>query len=134
MLSGAAVSWRSKLQPIVALSTTEAEYVELSAAAQEAVHLRSLLHALRQQPLVRGPTVIKEDNVGALLLSDNPVLHARTKHIDVRFHFVRSLITARTVAVEYVHTSEQLADIFTKALPRPAHARLAGLVMGAARP
>ena len=87
LVSGGAVSWLSRKQPVVALSTTEAGYVSLSTATQEALWLRRLLSEIKAIPAA--PTVIKEDNQGTIAVAKNPISHARTKHIDIKFHFVR---------------------------------------------
>lgn len=80
------MSWRSKKQTTVALSTAEAEYVALSSAAQEAVWLRRLSTELGSPP--KSPTVIFEDNQSAIAMARNPQFHGRAKHIDIRHHFV----------------------------------------------
>ena len=80
LMSGAAVDWFSKKQPVVALSTTEAEYVALSAATQEVVWLNRLLSDIKATPQM--PVVIKEDNQGTIAVARNPISHNRTKHID----------------------------------------------------
>jgi hypothetical protein len=128
MLAGAAVAWKSKLQPVVATSTTEAEYVALCYAALECVALRALLEFLGCPQ--RQATVFYEDNTAALQLSVNPVAQQATKHIAVRFHKLRELVATRVIDVTYVRTSEQLADILTKALGRVAHRRLAVQLLG----
>jgi hypothetical protein len=128
MLAGAAVAWKSKLQPIVATSTTEAEYVALCFAALECVALRALLEFVGC-PQAQ-PTIFYEDNTAALQLSVNPVAQQATKHIAVRFHKLRELVATRVIDVTYVRTSEQLADILTKALGRVAHRRLAVQLLG----
>ena len=86
MMSGAAITWSSKKQPVVALSTTEAEYVALSAATQEAVWLSRLLSDIKAPPQTL--ILIKEDNQGTIAIARNPVSHSRTKHIDIKFHYV----------------------------------------------
>jgi hypothetical protein len=110
------VSWRSKLQDTVATSTCEAEYVTVYFAGQEAIHLRRVLRTLHQSQLLPGPTPIHEDNAGCIKLAHNPVFHKRTKHIKIKYHFIRELITDGTVALPYIPTEEQIADIFTKPL------------------
>jgi hypothetical protein len=110
------ISWLSKLQPIPALSTTEAEYIALGAATQEAIWLRSLTRELRDGDDETIP--IYEDNHGCLALALNPVSHQRTKHIDVRYHFIRHHITDQSISVNAIPTEDMLADIFTKPLPR----------------
>ncbi len=86
LLGGGAVSWLSKKQSTVALSTAEAEYVALSQAAQECVWLRRLLSDLGMDV---SPVMILEDNQGAIAIAKNPVDHSRTKHIDIRYHYIR---------------------------------------------
>jgi hypothetical protein len=128
MLNGGVVSWNSRLQTTVALSSTEAEYMAACAAAQEAVFLRRLLTDLGY--VQYGPTVIHADNQGCIALSKNPIHHKRTKHIDVRYHYVRDLVDDGVVQLEYIHTNEQLADVLTKALPREQLVSLRRRVMG----
>ena len=115
-LACGAVSWLSKKQATVALSTTEAEYVALSTATQEVIWLRRLL-ADMGEPL-EGPTEIYEDNQGAISMAKSPVGHARTKHIDKRYHFVRERVQDRAIALKYIGTDEMIADILTKPLPK----------------
>jgi hypothetical protein len=85
-MNGSAVSWASTLQPTVAQSTTEAEFVAVAAVSKEALWHRKLRHDLRLP--TEGPTLLWGDNEGALALVKDPVLHARTKHIDVHHHAV----------------------------------------------
>jgi hypothetical protein len=89
MLSSGAVSWSSKKQPVVTLSTTEAEFIVAASSACQAVWLRRILQQLNHEP--RKSTTIYCDNSSTIKLSKNPVLHGRSKHIDVRFHFLREL-------------------------------------------
>ena len=114
----AVVSWASKRQPTVALSTTEAEYMALTQATKEAIWLRNLMHDLQQPD--QGPTTIFEDNQACIAIANNPVHHSRTKHIDVQHHFVRERISLGDVKLEYCSTDLMLADTLTKALPSPA--------------
>ena len=114
MLNGAPISWRSKLQATVALSSTEAEYMALTEATNEAIYLRQLLADLHLPSIVAAPTVIYEDNQGAIKLSANPLHHSRTKHIDIKFHHIRHHVNSGTVKLVYVNTAEQLADSLTK--------------------
>ena len=115
-LNGGPVAWQSKLQGSVAMSTTEAEYIALSAAALEAVFLRGLLHDLDCNQ--EEPTIIREDNFGCVQLTKNEVLHSRTKHIDIRHHKLRELVADKTIAVHQCPTELMLADILTKPLPK----------------
>ena len=114
-MSGGAISWLSKKQPSVALSTTEAEYIALSVATQEAVWLRRMLDDLQAKP--KDPTVLMEDNSGAIAIAKNPVSHARTKHIDVRYHYVHEAVQDSTINLTYCPTEEMAADLLTKPLP-----------------
>ena len=109
------VSWCSKRQATVAKSTTEAEYVALSQATQEAVWLRHLLTDLGYS--MNSPTTVFEDNQGAIELSKNAKFHNRTKHIDVAYHFVRERIHSKDIIVTYCPFEEMRADIMTKGLP-----------------
>jgi hypothetical protein len=126
MMTGAAVSWFSKKQSVVALSTLEAEYIALSCASQEAVWIRRLLHDLGQK--IDRPTVIKEDNQGAIAMAQNPAGHSRTKHIDIRHHFVREAIQDGIISLEYCPSKDMFADLLTKPLPRAQYERLRELV------
>ncbi len=114
--AGAATTWVSQKQQVVALSTTEAEYVALSAAVQQGQWILQLLVDIGEG-LTR-PLVIREDNQAAIQIAKNPVLHKRTKHIDVRHHFVRDVVHNGIIELSYINTKEQVADILTKALPR----------------
>jgi hypothetical protein len=116
VMSNGAISWASQKQPTVALSTVEAEYIALCLATQESVWLRQLSKDL--QINCSSPTTINEDNQGTIAMSKNPVLHKCTKHIDIKFHFVREKIQDRTIELKYCPTHEMVADIFTKPLPR----------------
>ena len=125
-MAGGALSWLSKKQPIVALSTSEAEYVALSSATQEAVWLRKLLSDLGVAP--DEPTVLMEDNQGAIAIARNPVAHARTKHFDIRHHYVREAVQG-VIDLRYCPTSEMVADLLTKPLSRGQFEKLR-LAMG----
>ena len=121
-LGGATISWRSKKQSVVALSSTEAEYIALASAVQEAVWLRNLLSDLTSKQVK--PTVIYEDNQGAIALCKNPIDHSRMKHIDIKFHYTRDAVNKNVILVEYCTTKDMVADAFTKGLPRPAFEKL----------
>ena len=117
-VGSAAISWSSKRQPTVALSSCEAEYIGQTQATKEAVWLRGLLDQLNPSAKCTQAVIIYCDNQGAIALAKNPQFHARTKHIDIQHHYVREQVTAGTVALEYVPTDQQVADGLTKALPR----------------
>ena len=127
-LGGAAITWNSKLQPTVALSTSEAEYMAACAATQEAIHLRRLLGDLGFPQ--EGPTVILEDNMGCICMSENPVMHRRTKHIDIKFHFIREAVERGDVVLTFTSTSTQVADLLTKPLPKTRTQKLRDYIMG----
>jgi hypothetical protein len=109
-----AVSWSSKKQPTVALSSMEAEYRGASIVACEVVWLQKLLSNLGQ--LVDVPVVIYCDNISSILLANNSVYHGRTKHIEVHYHFIREKVLAKEIDLIHVNTEDQVVDIFTKVL------------------
>jgi Reverse transcriptase (RNA-dependent DNA polymerase) len=109
---GAAISWSSRLQATVAISSTEAEYMAITEATNEAIFLRQLLEDMRASQ--QDSTVIYEDNQGAIKLASNPMHHRRTKHIDIRYHHIRHHMEIGTIKLIYVNTKEQLADSLTK--------------------
>ncbi|KAJ9520180.1 hypothetical protein QJQ45_030103 [Haematococcus lacustris] len=112
-LNGGAISWSSRLQPTVAMSTAEAEYMAASSAAKEALWLRKLMRDLQ---LDASCVHLGCDNQAAIQLLHNPMATSRAKHIDVHHHFVRERISRGEVAFHYCHTSSMLADILTKPL------------------
>lgn len=126
LLSGGAISWLSKKQCVVSLSSTEAEYIALSTATQELVYLRRLLSDLGVQH--DKPTVLMEDNQGTIALAQNPVFHARTKHIDIRHHYVREAIQKNVISLQYCHTKNMIADVLTKAVVKTQFQRLIRLM------
>jgi hypothetical protein len=115
-LANGPISWKSKLGSIIAQSTTEAEYIAINAAAKEAVYIKSLLQELGYYKQDRFP--LYTDNNGALLLAKNPVFHERTKHIAVKFHYIRDLINKGIIDLYYISTNDQKADGLTKALEK----------------
>lgn len=117
-LGGAAIAWESKKQRTVALSSTEAEYMGLSEAAKEAIYLKSLLRELLGKSFT---VALYNDNQGAQKLAYNPVFHKRTKHIDIRHHFIRDAVENKEVILRYLSTGEMLADILTKGVSKPKH-------------
>jgi hypothetical protein len=121
-LGGAPICWRSKRQQTVALSTSEAEYMALASASQIAVWLRRLLEDLSFEQ--KQATTIFEDNQGCIAMAKNPITHERTKHIDIKYHFVRELIEDKKIAIQYIPTEDMLADIMTKGLARDRHQRI----------
>lgn len=127
LLGSCCVSWRSKQQPTVAKSSTEAEYIALSGASDECIWLRRLLTEIGFQQKL--PLVLFEDNRGAIDLSKNPKFHDRTKHIDVHFHSCRERVQNGDISVLHCPSDQMVADIMTKALPRTVFERMR-LMMG----
>jgi hypothetical protein len=113
--SGGAIGWASRRQQCVSLSTTEAEYVAASEAAKEIVWLKRLFDDIA--PLTSVP-ILQVDNASAVRLAGNPEFHQRTKHIDIRYHFVREKYLNGEIRVQHIDGDHQLADILTKALPK----------------
>ncbi len=115
-----AISWSSKRQPTVALSSCEAEYLGRTQATKEAIWLKMLLAQLdtltSKQSLQA--VIIHCDNQGALALAKNPQFHSRSKHIDIQWHYQSERLENRSVELRYIPTEEQVADGLTKALPR----------------
>ena len=118
------ILWSSKMQSIITLSTTEAEYIALSAALRDVIYILQLVTELQENGFhvpTQGPPKVScrvfEDNAGALELANNPKLRPRTKHIAIPYHHFRHHVNAGTIIIEKVATQENLADIFTKPLP-----------------
>ena len=110
------VSWDSKKEPIVTLSSAEVEYVAMTSDACQAVWMRRVLKDLSQNH--QELTTIFCDNNLAIALSKNHVFHKRTKHIDIRFHFIRELVNNKEICLEFCRSEDQLANIFTKPLAK----------------
>ena len=116
-LGGGPISWKTRKQTTVALSTVEAEYLSATEATKQAVHHRFLLNELGLLDLASA-TRVYSDNKGCIALTENPVHHDRTKHFDIRHHFVRERVLRGEVNLIHKTSSEMIADILTKALPR----------------
>ncbi|WVZ62530.1 hypothetical protein U9M48_012269 [Paspalum notatum var. saurae] len=116
MLGSNLVSWSSRKQATVSRSSTEAEYKAIANVTAELIWLQTLLNELgiyqSEAP------ILWSDNLGAVYLTSNPMFHARTKHIEVDFHFVREQVARKALKVRFISSKDQLADIFTKALPK----------------
>jgi transposase InsO family protein len=117
MLGSTPITWRSQKQNCVACSSTEAEYVALSSAAREGMWLRGLLKELHILD-DKTTTVLYCDNQSAIRLSENPVLHQRTKHIDIKHHYIRECVGGGHFKISHVPSADNVADIFTKPLGR----------------
>lgn len=106
------ISWSAKKQSVVSRSSTEAEYRSMALATAELYWLRMLLQELRVS--LSSPPILWCDNVGAIALASNPVFHARTKHIEVDYHFIREKVVNKDIRVRYISTHDQVSDVFTK--------------------
>jgi transposase InsO family protein len=126
MLAGGPVSWSAKRQHTVATSSCEAEYIGQCNAAKEAVWLRLLLSEMGHPQ--DGATPIHADNQSAIALASNPEYHARSKHIDIQYHYVREKVDDQTVTFVYTPTAEMIADGLTKPLEKVKHARFLQLL------
>ena len=109
---GPAISWKSKKQASVALSTCEAEYMALSSTCQEVSYLTRFLENIMHADF--RPVEIRSDNQGAIALVKNPVKHHKSKHIDIRYHFIRNYLKEDKISLSYVPSDKNVADIFTK--------------------
>jgi Reverse transcriptase (RNA-dependent DNA polymerase)/gag-polypeptide of LTR copia-type/Zinc knuckle len=110
------VTWSSKKQPIIALSTAEAEYVAGTHSSKEASWIRAFMSEI--DSAYEGAVPLACDNQSAIAMTKDARYHARTKHIDIRYHYIREQVESDRLAISYVPSEENVADIFTKALPR----------------
>ncbi|CAI0627471.1 unnamed protein product [Linum tenue] len=125
-LAGGPVSWASKKQPVMTLSTTEAEFVAAAYSAAQCIWMKRILKEMGWLETTGGGTRILCDNSSTIKLSKNPVLHGRSKHIDVRFHFLRDLVKEEVIKLEHCGTTDQVADIMTKAVKIETFEKLRG--------
>ena len=112
----ALISWRSCKQRVVALSTCEAEYLALTESCKEALFLRQLLSDMTNSKKTH--VKLHTDNQGSMALAKNPVHHKRTKHISIRYHFIRHQVLKGVIELSYIPTNDNIADLFTKPLPK----------------
>ena len=115
-LGSTMISWQSRKQSSIALSTTEAEYIAACSASCEAIWLRKLLTGLFD--LEMEATTILCDNQSCIKMTENPVFHDRSKHIEIRYHYIRDMVQRGALKLLYVSTDEQVADVLTKPLSR----------------
>ena len=123
------ISLSSKIKNVIALLSTETEYVGQTHAAKEAMWLQSFVSEVQGKG--KRPLTILCDNQGAIALAKNnkyQLYHARTKHIDLRYHFICEAVEDGKINVKYIQTDENVSDIFTKALPKPRFQCLAKLL------
>jgi hypothetical protein len=124
-LGSGPISWSTNKQPIVSLSSSEAEYIAVTPAGQECVWLSNVLKELH---IPQGCVTIYEDNDAVLKLSKEPKINKRTKHIDVRYHWIREKIKDQTFTLKYCNTKSQIADMMTKVPPGPQFHKLINLM------
>ncbi|MGZ6286000.1 MAG: reverse transcriptase domain-containing protein, partial [Ktedonobacterales bacterium] len=128
MYANAAIDWRSSRQTVVALSSTEAEYLSLSAATKEALYLRNLMAVLTDAPAA--PVAILEDNQSTIKLALKQTSSDRTKHIDIRHHFVKHCVSNGVIHLEYVPTQFQAADCLTKSVDKVKNSLFRQIILG----
>jgi hypothetical protein len=117
------VSWFSKKQNCVFLSTVEAEYIAAGSSCSQLVWMKQML---KEYNVEQDVMTLYCDNLSAINISKNPIQHSRTKHIDIRHHFIRDLVEEKVVNLEHIETEKQIADIFTKALDASKFEKLRG--------
>jgi len=115
LLGCSLVSWHSKKQACVALSTTEAEYIAAGSCCAQSIWIK---HHLEDYGIHLDSIPLRCDSTSAINLTKNPIMHSRTKHIEIRHHFIRDHVAKGECKIEYIDTNNQLADIFTKPLAR----------------
>jgi len=115
-LGSTMISWQSRKQSSIALSTTEAEYIAACSASCEAIWLRKLLTSLFD--LEMEATTILCDNQSCIKMTENPVFHDKSKHIEIRYHYIRDMVQRGAIKLQYVSTDEQVVDVLTKPLSR----------------
>jgi hypothetical protein len=117
------ISWFSKKQTSVALSTAEAEDIAAGSSCSQLIWMKQML---KEYDVEQDVLTLYCDNMSAINISKNPVQHSKTKHIDIRHHYIRDLVENKIVTLEHVGTKEQVADIFTKALDANQFEKLRG--------
>jgi hypothetical protein len=110
------ISWLNRKQTSVALSTAEEEYIAACSTSSEVVWLRKLLAGLFDLELE--VTCIFCDNQSCIKLSENPVFHDKSKHVEIKYHYIRDLVQKGVVKLQYIGTDEQIADVLTKPLSK----------------
>ena len=112
------ISWKSKKQNSVTLSTWKSEFIAISLAIQKTLHLRALLRTMMELESLKHSTTIHYDNQSRIVLAKNPVIHQRLKHIDIKFQFICDEINKGSILLEYIETEKNVADVFTKPITR----------------
>lgn len=120
------ITWVSQKQRCVALSSCEAEFMAANAAACQAIWLKNLLTEVTGKYM--GPVLLYIDNRSAIDLAKNPVFHGRSKHIDIRYHFIRECVKRGEIVLKHVSTENQRADVLTKSLATSKFEKMRGLL------
>jgi hypothetical protein len=126
-IGGCLVSWQSKKQTGVTLSSTESEFVAMSMAATEIKFVVSLLTEIFKCPPTL-PSILKEDNTGAIFMAKNTAIGQRTKHVDIRYRFVNDMILSKELSVEHIRSGDNPSDTMTKNLPLVLFAKHAAII------
>jgi len=113
-LGSGMVTWISKKQSIAALSSIEVEYIAITSASAQALWLRKILEELFE--IQSGATILYCDNKSAIQLAQNLVHHSRSKHFDVKYHFIRDMVEKKIVELRHIDTLDNVVDIFTKSI------------------
>ena len=135
MYAGCPLTWCSKLQTEIALSTTEAEYIALSQSMREVIPFMNLIVEVGEvfplnNPKPKFHCKVFEDNRSCIRVAESPKFTPRTKHIAIKYHHFRKHVSDKTIAIFPINTSDQLADIFTKPLDRIVFTKLRKQIMG----
>ena len=123
LLNNGAISWSSKKQSCIALSTMEAEFVAFSSAVQKAVWFKRFLDHLGISNEASGPVLVNCDSEAAIAYTKDPKFHCKTKHIDTKYNFVKDIVAREEVNMKYISTQEMVADPLTKPVPRDVFVR-----------
>lgn len=116
LLAGGPISWEARKQVTVALSSTEAEYMAITSAAKEIMFCRQIMREIGAERFIKGASELFSDNTSAICLARNVGFSARTKHIDIRHHYIRELVDQNLITLQHIGTQDMLADFLTKAL------------------
>jgi hypothetical protein len=135
MYAGCPITWSSKLQTEIALSTTEAEYIALSQAMREVIPFMELMQEIDDVFGIHNPSPtfhcrVFEDNRSCIKVAESPKFTPSTKHIAIKYHHFRKHVADGTIKIEHIDTKEQIADIFTKPLADPTFNYLRSKLMG----
>ena len=118
------VTWTRKKKNCTSQSTTKVEYVFATIDCTIIVWIKQLLKEMKEE--IIDPVILYYDNTSSINISKNIVMHTKTKHIEIKYHYLRELVQAKEVKMEYVNTKEKIVNIFTKELPKNAHEYLRG--------